>query len=153
MFSLAKSFYVGEFERSLDDKCRLSLPLKWRPADEGELPAFLALPNPVGCITVYPPKMIARLEEKVSQVSLGDQVGQQALARLFSQADTFDCDAKGRMKLEERLVRHAEIHGDVLLVGSYATFHIWNPEKFRAYLGRPITQKDEMSLILKSIGL
>ncbi|MDR3143389.1 MAG: hypothetical protein LBT57_00840 [Puniceicoccales bacterium] len=153
MFLLAKSFYVGEFERSLDDKCRLSLPLKWRPTDEREAPSFLALPNPVGCITVYPPKMIARLEERVSNVSLGDQVGQQALARLFSQADTFDCDAKGRMKLEERLVRHADIHRDVLMVGTYTTFHIWNPERFRAYLQRPITQEDEMSLILKSIGL
>jgi MraZ protein len=153
MLSLVKSFYVGEFERSLDDKCRLSLPSKWRSADEENGASFLALPNPIGCITVYPPKMISRLEEKVSNVSLGDQVGQQALAKLFSQADTFECDTKGRMKIEERLVRHAAIHGDVLMIGSYVTFHIWNPERFRAYLQKPIAEGDEMSLILKSIGL
>ncbi|MDR0445309.1 MAG: hypothetical protein LBG98_03455, partial [Puniceicoccales bacterium] len=117
----------------MDDKYRLSLPLKWRSSDE-EGVSFLALPNPIGCITVYPPKMIARLEEKVSGVSLGDQMGQQALAKLFSQADTFECDSKGRMKVEERLVRHAGIQSDVLMVGSYVTFHIWNPKSFKCYL-------------------
>jgi len=148
---LNQSFYVGEFERALDDKCRLSLPPKWRCAEEGV--SYLALPNPVGCITVYPPKMIARLEERVSGVSLGDQVGQQALAKLFSQADALECDAKGRLKPGERLVRHAGIRSGLLLVGSYATFHIWNPKKFRDYLEKPVMQEDGMSRILKSIGL
>ena len=45
---------------------------------------YLALPNPSGYITVYPPKMIERLEEKVSEASLSDPQAQSLLMELFS---------------------------------------------------------------------
>ena len=40
--------------------------------DSGGENTYLALPNPSGYITVYPPKMIERLEEKVAEASLSD---------------------------------------------------------------------------------
>ncbi|MDR0590677.1 MAG: hypothetical protein LBG09_02375 [Puniceicoccales bacterium] len=146
---MVKSFYVGEHERAVDEKLRVALPSKWRPESEDE--TFLALPNPIGCITVYPPKMVARLEEKVSEVSLGDTEGQMVLAKLFSQADTFTCDAKGRVKIDERLVKHGDIGTEVVLVGGGSTFSIWNPEKFRIYVRRESPQ--DIASILKGLGL
>ncbi|MDR2735883.1 MAG: hypothetical protein LBB20_03595 [Puniceicoccales bacterium] len=148
---LEKSFYVGQFQRNMDDKLRIALPTKWRSTVDNEI--FLALPNPIGCITIYPPKMITRLEEKVAEVSLGDQKGQYVLAKLFSNADTFSCDQKGRIKIEERIVDHAGISNDVLLVGSYMTFNIWEPNRFQNYIKCVDHQSDEMSDILKGLGL
>ena len=69
------NIFVGEFSHQLDAKNRLCIPSKWRFVGD-ETDAYLALPNPIGCITIYPPKMVARLEEKVSAVSLGDTKGQ-----------------------------------------------------------------------------
>jgi MraZ protein len=147
--SLVKSFYVGEHERSVDEKLRVALPSKWRPENEED--AFLALPNPIGCITVYPPKMVARLEEKVSEVGLGDIQGQVVLAKLFSKADTFCCDTKGRVKIDERLMKHADIHGDAVLVGGGSIFNIWNPEKFKLYVQQE--SAEDVAVILKGLGL
>jgi MraZ protein len=148
---LEKSFYVGQFQRSIDDNLRISLPTKWRSNVNNEV--FLALPNPIGCITIYPPKMITRLEEKVAEVSLGDQRGQHVLAKLFSNADTFGCDQKGRIKIEERIITHAGISSEVVLIGSYMTFNIWEPNRFQNYIKRIDHQNDEMSDILKGLGL
>jgi division/cell wall cluster transcriptional repressor MraZ len=148
---LKKSFYVGQFHRNMDDKLRISLPVKWRSAVDDEI--FLALPNPIGCITIYPSKMIARLEEKVAEVSLGDQRGQHVLAKLFSNADTFNCDQKGIIKIEARIIYHANISSDVLLVGSYMTFNLWEPSRFQNYIKCADHQNDEMSDILKGLGL
>ncbi|MDR2813009.1 MAG: hypothetical protein LBB05_04480 [Puniceicoccales bacterium] len=146
---MVKKFYVGEYARSADEKMRIALPAKWRPDNEAD--TFLALPNPAGCITVYPPKMITRLEEKVAEVSFGDTQGQMVLARLFSKADTFSCDNKGRVKIEERLLKHAQIRSEVIFVGGGSTFNIWEPEKFKNYLEKE--PQEDVTSVLKGLGL
>jgi MraZ protein len=42
-----KSLYVGEYQHTLDDKHRLTIPSKWR-FDGDEEDVYLALPNPCG---------------------------------------------------------------------------------------------------------
>ena len=64
------NLFVGEFTHALDSKGRLTIPSKWRiPGGDN---TYLTLPNPGGYVTVYPPKMVARLEEKVAEASLSD---------------------------------------------------------------------------------
>lgn len=136
----------------MDAKNRLCIPSKWRfVGDDADV--YLALPNPIGCITIYPPKMVERLEEKVSAVSLGDLKGQKTLAKLFSQADTFGCDKQGRITLSEKLVKHAHLEKNVLLVGSYATFNLWEPSRYQAYVESSLEEENEMSQLLQQLGL
>jgi DNA-binding transcriptional regulator/RsmH inhibitor MraZ len=94
--------------------------------------------------------MVARLEEKVSEVSQGDTEGQMVLAKLFSKADTFTSDAKGRIKIDERLVKHGGIGAEVVLVWCGSTFSIWNPEQFKIYVQRESPQ--DIASILKVLG-
>lgn len=147
-----KNVFVGEFSHQMDAKNRLCIPSKWRfTGDDAEV--YLALPNPIGCITIYPPKMIERLEEKVSAVSLGDLKGQKTLAKLFSQADTFGCDKHGRITLSEKLIKHACLAKNILLVGSYATFNLWEPNRYQTYLDSSLEEENEMSQLLQQLGL
>lgn len=152
MLSSIKSLFVGEYRHTLDAKKRLTVPSKWRFSGDQE-DVFLALPNPSGCITVYPPKMVAKLEEKVSAVSLGNKKAQKALTRLFSQADHFGCDKQGRICLSEKLVAHAHVDKHAVLVGNFATFSIWNPMQYEAYLNNEDDEADEMAAILTELGV
>jgi len=133
-----KGFYVGTFRHSLDAKNRLTVPAKWRfPGDDAE-GSYLALPNPNGSITVYPPKMTAALEEKVGNVSmLADKDELHALINLFATGDRFGCDAQGRIGVPEDLKSYAGLLKEVVLVGTITTFHIWSPERFAGI--RPTT--------------
>ena len=153
MSTKEKTLYVGEFQHSLDNKNRMTIPAKWRFAgDEEEV--YLALPNPIGCISIYPPKMVAKLEEKVQEVSLGNKKGQKALAKLFSKADYFGCDKSGRINLNDKLIAHASIVKEGILVGNFVTFNVWNPERYETYLASNMDDDaDELSEILTQLGV
>lgn len=147
-----RSLYVGEFRHNLDSKNRLTIPSKWRfSGDEEEV--YLALPNPIGCISVYPPKMVAKLEAKVEEVSLGNKKGQRALAKLFSKADHFGCDKSGRINLNEKLIGHAGLDKETILIGNFVTFNIWNLERYEAYLANEDDTEDELTEILTELGV
>lgn len=147
-----KSIYVGEYRHSLDSKNRLTIPSKWRFNGDNE-EVYLALPNPVGCVTIYPPKMVAKLEAKVEEVSLGNKKAQRALSKLFAQADYFGCDKSGRINLNEKLVEHAGLSGEGMLSGNFVTFNIWNPDRYEAYLDSDDDEADEVSAILTELGV
>jgi MraZ protein len=153
MSAQEKCIFVGEFRHNLDDKNRVTVPSKWRFSGDDE-DVFLALPNPIGCISIYPPKMVAKLKEKVESVSLGNKKGQKALAKLFSKADYFGCDKSGRITLNEKLISHAGLTKESNLVGNFATFNIWNPERYAQYLdSNDEDPDDEISKILTELGV
>jgi MraZ protein len=127
MSSNGTTFFVGEFTHALDSKGRVTIPAKWRIS--GGDNTYLALPNPSGYITVYPPKMIERLEEKVSEANLSDTEAQSLLMELFSKADSFGCDKQGRINLSDKLLTHAGIKGKAVLVGKFSTFAIWSEDR------------------------
>jgi MraZ protein len=130
MTTLNKGFYVGTYRHTLDAKGRLTVPSKWRFSGDEQDGSYLALPNPNGSITVYPPKTTAALEAKIENVSmLADKDELNALIQLFATGDRFGCDAQGRIGLTEELRRYAGLVKDAILIGTVTTFHIWAPEK------------------------
>ena len=130
MTTSGTTFFVGEFTHALDAKGRVTIPSKWRI--QGGENTYLGLPNPSGYITVYPPKMIERLEEKVSEASLSDPQAQSLLMELFSKADSFGCDKQGRINLSDKLLEHAGIKGKAVLVGKFSSFAIWSEDRRKA---------------------
>ena len=119
---------MGEFTHALDNKGRLTIPSKWRIS--GGDNTYLALPNPGGYVTVYPPKMISRLDEKVAQASLSNTRVQAVMMELFSKAHSFGCDKQGRINLNDKLIEHAGISGRAVLVGNFSAFAIWAEERY-----------------------
>lgn len=141
--------------RSIDSKCRVALPAKWRFGVDSD-GVYIAVPNPVGCITIYPPKMVEKLNEKILSISLGDEVGQKTLTRLFSKADQLSCDVQGRVQINKLLMTHADLQKDAMVVGNFATFSIWNPDRYTKYLNNDSSSSDdcwEINKILTKLGL
>jgi MraZ protein len=152
VFELSNNIYVGEHRRNVDEKGRVLLPSKWRfGSDQNEI--YIAIPNPSGCVIVYPPRMVDRLREKASDVSLGDKKGQKTLTRLFSKADQLVCDSHGRISINQMLALHAAIGKEILVVGNFITFSIWSPERYEEYLQSDDDAEDEISKILTQLGL
>jgi MraZ protein len=142
------TFFVGEFTHALDSKGRVTIPSKWRIS--GDENTYLALPNPGGYITVYPPKMVSRLEEKVSEASLSDVRAQALLMELFSKAHSFGCDKQGRINLNEKLLAHAGIKGKAVLVGNFSAFAIWSTDRYEK---RPAEDERNIFDAMRELGL
>ena len=148
MESNTTTFFVGEFIHALDSKGRVTIPSKWRiPGGEN---TYLALPNPGGYITVYPPKMVDRLEQKVSEASLSDVRAQALLMELFSKAHSFGCDKQGRINLNDKLLDHAGIKGKAVLVGNFSAFGIWSEGR---YSKRPAEDERNIFDAMRELGL
>lgn len=151
MATFDRFIYVGEFRHNFDAKKRLTIPSKWRiPGDEGDY--YLALPNPQGFISVYPPARVAQLQEKLSQISLGDTQAQATLMYLSSMAHSFGCDKQGRVGLNDALITHAKLDKEVVLVGNFTTFSMWNPDAYEAFK-KQTSERESVLDALQKIGL
>ncbi len=142
------TFFVGEFTHALDSKGRVTIPSKWRIS--GDENTYLALPNPGGYITVYPPKMVGRLEEKVAEASLSDVRAQALFMELFSKAHSFGCDKQGRINLNDKLLAHAGIKGKAVLVGNFSAFAIWSVGRYEK---RPAEDQRNIFDAMRELGL
>lgn len=153
MVGLQTGGFVGEFHHAIDDKGRLTIPSQWRPEPESEANGFLALPAPGGYVTVYPPKMIAQLEERISQISLGDTEGQRAVTELMAMAHSFSCDKQGRISLNDRLIKHAAIGKGAVLLGKLSTFSIYSEEKYKELSLPGMQDTVDQAAVYKRFGL
>ncbi|HIV03739.1 MAG TPA: mraZ [Candidatus Spyradosoma merdigallinarum] len=120
--------FVGEFRHKLDAKNRLTIPSDWRFEADGRS-VYLAIPNPKGCISVYPPAMVQKLLEAASQPNLSAPAKQRALMMLGRLSSKVSCDKAGRISIDARLLAHAGISSEAVLVGEFSKFHIWSAEK------------------------
>lgn len=144
-------FFVGEFRHKLDAKNRLTIPADWRFETDGRT-AYLAIPNPNGCISVYPPTMVQKLIDAASQSNLSNPARQRALTMLGRLSSKVACDRAGRISLDARLLSHAGITGEAVLIGEFTKFHIWSAEKLAQEDAKSATPEDILST-LAELGL
>jgi MraZ protein len=153
MGELRTGLFVGVFRHNLDDKGRLTIPSQWRPKVDGDENQFLALPSLDGYVNVYPPKMIAQLEERISQISMGDTEGQAAVETLMSMAHSFSCDKQGRINLNGALIEHAQIKKSAVLLGKLSTFSIYSDEVYDALRSKTPVSRETQADVFKRFGL
>lgn len=151
MSALNTGQFVGEFRHTIDDKGRLTIPSQWRPEVGSDANNFLALPSATErSVTVYPPKMIEQLNEKISQISMGDHDGQRAIRRIMSKAHNFCCDKQGRINLNDKLIKHASLEKSVVLLGEVSKFMIYDEALYDELMAED--DEDNLADIVKGFG-
>ncbi len=145
--------FVGKFRHNLDDKGRLTIPSAWRPEVNSQANAFLALPISDGSMTVYPPRMVEKLEAAIAGISLEDAEGQMAITELMDSAQEFSCDKQGRIKLHEDLIEKANLKKGAVLLGKVASFSIYSDELFDAIMAGKSSDKKARAAIFKRFGI
>lgn len=152
MPNASTDFFVGEFRHKLDAKNRLTIPSDWRfEADVRS--TYLAIPNPNGCISVYPPAMVQKLIEAAAQSTLSNPAKQRALMALGRLSSKVTCDKAGRISLDARLLAHAGISDEAVLIGEFTKFHIWSSKKLAAEDAKAKSGGDDIFSTLAELGL
>jgi transcriptional regulator MraZ len=116
--------FFGEYEHTIDDKSRLTLPARFREllADGVFLTKGLD-----GSVDVYPQQtwqetVVARIET-LDRLSSEARVMQR---HFFAGASSDIPDKQGRVHVPTALVRHARLGKDVTVIGSYDHLEIWD---------------------------
>ena len=122
------TFFLGEFEHTLDAQRRVAIPAAWRGCSR-----FVLLPakdHAIQMMTVDTfREMVLDKTKKLSLVTVSDA---RNLARLGSRAQECACDKQGRIQLSPQLAAHAGLKDKVALVGSVSMILLYPPETWNS---------------------
>ena len=123
---------LGEYEHTLDDKNRLTLPAKFRAAMAGGVVLTRGLDS---CIEAYPSddwqELVARQLVGLNPLSRESRV----LERFYySGAVEAQPDKQGRVMLPPALIDHAKLGREVIVVGMRGRIEVWDRAAWRAQI-------------------
>jgi MraZ protein len=126
-------FYNSLYRHGVDDKRRLQIPAKWRPAQPNVEFTLILWPKGAlqeACLLVLPPDEWFTLVQKLKAMPFADPKAE-VLRRLIGRnSDRVALDKAGRICLPEGMAKAAGIETDAVLLGLLDRFEIWNPKRF-----------------------
>jgi MraZ protein len=126
------SYYSSRYRHGVDEKRRVQIPAKWRPAEEGsELTLIFWPKHQAGaCLRVLPPVEMAKMKADIDAMPNSDP-NKVVLKRFIgSESEQVMVDKAGRICLPEEMARAAGIKDEAMLVGLLDRFEIWNPDRY-----------------------
>ena len=135
--------YNGEFRHGLDEKRRLQIPSRWRPASgEMEWKALLWPKGPQGAFLVaLTLETHTRVMQKLLSAGMGDEKAQAVMRNFSRNSGDLVMDKAGRVVLPENLAKAAGIEKEAVLLGMFDRFEIWAPDRY----AQAATQEDAVA--------
>lgn len=137
---------TGTYSRNLDDKYRIAIPKQLRKQfSSEELVGLYVAPGTEKSLALYSPAAFQRLAERLENRSSNRTEVRDYLRVFYAQAEHVEFDAQGRIRIPERLVAHAQLRHDVVLLGVHNHAEIWDQEIWDQYLTQRISQFDVLA--------
>jgi transcriptional regulator MraZ len=115
---------LGEYEHTIDDKNRLTLPAKFRRAFEDGIVVTRGLD---GCVYAWPPSAFEEYRDTtLSTLHPLSQQGRRMRRHFFSGASETAPDKQGRVSIPPALLEHAKLGRDVVVAGVNDHLEIWD---------------------------
>lgn len=135
----------GEYELTLDEKNRISIPSEVRrsldPEQEGE--AFFIVLGPNHKLWLYPEHVFNRLTAQRSSTLLPRKTDVVRDQRAFSMTQKAAWDAQGRMQLQQLVLRRARLGKEVTLIGVRDHLELWDRAQWTQYSEQLLAQSEE----------
>lgn len=123
--------FVNTYTHSLDSKKRVTIPSDWREL-AGVPRRLFVLPGVNDkCLCVYPAREMTRRLEKLRNLSIADEKGRQLARTLASRSDLVPWDTQGRIRIKDELLDFADLKNQVVMVGTFDGFELWNPDRWK----------------------
>jgi transcriptional regulator MraZ len=123
---------LGEFEHTIDDKNRLTLPAKFRQALSGGLVITRGME---GCLSCYPAADWQRLvESRLAGLDPLSKEGRMMQRYFYSGASEAEPDKQGRVMLPATLADNAGIAREVVVAGVGDHLEIWDRVAWRDHV-------------------
>lgn len=142
--------FLGEFQHTLDDKGRLTIPAKFR---DGLGSRFIVTRGLDGCLFAYPLAEWQVLEARLKTLPLTKADARAFVRFLFSGAAEGELDRQGRITLPQSLREYAKIDKDVVVVGVSNRVEIWAKESWEQYVAQAETSFEDIAESLEGLGL
>jgi MraZ protein len=123
---------LGEYEHTIDDKNRLTLPAKFR---EAMAVGIVVTRGMDGCLYAYPrTEWLERFQSRVGGLDPLQPEARKLQRHFFSGAAEAELDKQGRIMIPAPLLRYAGLTRDVVVAGVHDHLEIWDREAWRREL-------------------
>jgi MraZ protein len=123
---------LGEFEHTIDDKNRLTLPAKFRQALSGGLVITRGMD---GCLYCYPQAGWEGLVAgRLASLDPLSKEGRMMHRHFFAGASEAEPDKQGRVPVPATLAKEAGIKREVVVAGVGDRLEIWDRAAWRAHV-------------------
>jgi transcriptional regulator MraZ len=122
---------LGEYEHTLDDKNRLTLPARFREAFAGGVVVTRGMD---GCLYAYTREDFGRLVERMRALDPLSRETRVLQRHFFSGANDAEPDKQGRIMIPGALLTSAGLSREVVVAGVYDHVEIWDRAAWRAHL-------------------
>ena len=122
--------FIGEYNGTIDDKARISIPAKFRSSLKSKVVVTRGLDN---SLVLYTLDEWKKLAEKLASLPIST-ANTRAFSRLML-AGAMDCDIdkQGRIVLPGYLKEYAKIGKKLIYAGMYSRIEIWSEELWTKY--------------------
>ncbi|GAB4439482.1 MAG: division/cell wall cluster transcriptional repressor MraZ [Anaerolineae bacterium] len=142
--------FFGEYEHSIDDKGRLTIPAKFRDDLEGGVVMTRGLD---GCLWAFPRYEWEKLAEKISTMPSTNSAARSFTRFMFSSAFDSIPDRQGRVLIPQKLRDYAGITSETAVIGVMNRVEIWNPAKWNEAFSKVEADPDAIVQQLEELGI
>jgi len=129
----------GSAESTLDDKGRVSIPVRFRDFFQGELVITRGMEH---CALILTPSSWERLEQAEGDSDVLNHEEREAFRNKYlNQAQVVELDKAGRIAIPSIIRKYANLTRDCIVIREEDRLMIWNSDDFEAYL----TEKDDVA--------
>ncbi|KKU83093.1 division/cell wall cluster transcriptional repressor MraZ [Candidatus Gottesmanbacteria bacterium RIFCSPLOWO2_01_FULL_49_10] len=123
--------FLGEYDHSLDDRGRVTLPRKIRQEiDDRELVLAKGFEP---CIFGFDRESWEREAAKHLDTPVTDEGGRKIRRYMFAGAQKAEIDKLGRILLPAQLKEYASISREIMVIGAGDHFEIWDRARWEEY--------------------
>jgi MraZ protein len=120
--------FLGEFEHSIDDKSRLAVPARFRPALEDGLVMARGLER---CLVIYDSDSWRAVSERVRDLNPWQADARRMQRHFFSGAVPAQPDKLGRVVIPQFLRTYAQLETEVVVVGLADRIEVWSRSEWQ----------------------
>ncbi len=141
--------FIGEYEHSLDEKKRISLPKSFRKDLGKKVVMTRGLDN---CLFVYSRANWEKVAAKLQELSFAQADTRGFNRFILSGAAEVEVDSAGRILIPEHQKEFAGLKKNVIFTGVSDRVEVWDAENWKTYKARIEKQADALAERLGEIG-
>ncbi len=142
--------FIGQYTHTLDDKNRLSLPVKFR-RDMGR--KIVITPGLDGCLFLFTLKQWEKISEKLGESSMLSADTRSFNRYMLGGANEVEVDSIGRILVPDFLRDRAGLGSKAVIIGVQSRVEIWNEKSWIAYKAKVEKEADQLAEKLGSVGV
>ena len=140
---------IGEYEHTLDEKNRVSLPKQFRSAFGKKIVMTRGLDN---CLFVYPKASWENVAKKLQDLSFAQSDTRGFSRFILSGAAEVGVDGAGRILVPDHQRQFAGLKKNVVFAGVSDRVEVWDSEVWKQYKSRIEKNADALAEKLGEVG-